>query len=244
MPTLTLTSGFAGKGDKLIVNVYIVNSPGISAMSMLPVYDKSLFELKSVKFNSNGFNGISEYVSKLVSVTNHDVSGTFLYATLIFNVISDDFVRSEITMNTNSNSFVNASEERVEFQVEPATVVHNCVDGHHVYIDVPGVKPTCTESGYTAGSYCVYCYQPEVASTEIPALGHTYVDGYCKNCGEKCPFIMGDTNADGTIDVKDIIRLMKHIAGVDIEIQGADVNGDGAIDTLDIVRLMKLIAES
>ena len=244
VPTLTLTSGFAGKGDKLIVNVYIVNSPGISAMSMLPVYDKSLFELKSVKFNSNGFNGISEYVSKLVSVTNHDVSGTFLYATLIFNVISDDFVRSEITMNTNSNSFVNASEERVEFQVEPATVVHNCVDGHHVYIDVPGVKPTCTESGYTAGSYCVYCYQPEVASTEIPALGHTYVDGYCKNCGEKCPFIMGDTNADGTIDVKDIIRLMKHIAGVDIEIQGADVNGDGAIDTLDIVRLMKLIAES
>ena len=244
VPTLTLTSGFAGKGDKLIVNVYIVNSPGISAMSMLPVYDKSLFELKSVKFNSNGFNGISEYVSKLVSVTNHDVSGTFLYATLIFNVISDDFVRSEITMNTNSNSFVNASEERVEFQIEPATVVHNCVDGHHVYIDVPGVKPTCTESGYTAGSYCVYCYQPEVASTEIPALGHTYVDGYCKNCGEKCPFIMGDTNADGTIDVKDIIRLMKHIAGVDIEIQGADVNGDGAIDTLDIVRLMKLIAES
>ncbi len=244
VPTLTLTSGFAGKGDKLIVNVYIVNSPGISAMSMLPVYDKSLFELKSVKFNSNGFNGISEYVSKLVSVTNHDVSGTFLYATLIFNVISDDFVRSEITMNTNSNSFVNASEERVEFQVEPATVVHNCVDGHHVYIDVPGVKPTCTEPGYTAGSYCVYCYQPEVASTEIPALGHTYVDGYCKNCGEKCPFIMGDTNADGTIDVKDIIRLMKYIAGVDIEIQGADVNGDGAIDTLDIVRLMKLIAES
>ena len=244
VPTLTLTSGFAGKGDKLIVNVYIVNSPGISAMSMLPVYDKSLFELKSVKFNSNGFNGISEYVSKLVSVTNHDVSGTFLYATLIFNVISDDFVRSEITMNTNSNSFVNASEERVEFQVEPATVVHNCVDGHHVYIDVPGVKPTCTEPGYTAGSYCVYCYQPEVASTEIPALGHTYVDGFCKNCGEKCPFIMGDTNADGTIDVKDIIRLMKYIAGVDIEIQGADVNGDGAIDTLDIVRLMKLIAES
>ena len=244
VPTLTLTSGFAGKGDKLIVNVYIVNSPGISAMSMLPVYDKSLFELKSVKFNSNGFNGISEYVSKLVSVTNHDMSGTFLYATLIFNVICDDFVRSEITMNTNSNSFVNASEERVEFQIEPATVVHNCVDGHHVYIDVPGVKPSCTESGYTAGSYCVYCYQPEVASTEIPALGHTYVDGYCKNCGEKCPFIMGDTNADGTIDVKDIIRLMKHIAGVDIEIQGADVNGDGAIDTLDIVRLMKLIAES
>jgi hypothetical protein len=133
-------------------------------------------------------------------------------------------------MNTNSNSFVNASEERVEFQVEPATVVHNCVDGHHVYIDVPGVKPTCTEPGYTAGSYCVYCYQPEVASTEIPALGHTYVDGYCKNCGEKCPFIMGDTNADGTIDVKDIIRLMKHIAGVDIEIQGADVNGDGVND--------------
>ena len=37
---------------------------------------------------------------------------------------------------------------------------------------------------------------------------------------------------------------MKYIAGVDIEIQGADVNGDGAIDTLDIVRLMKLIAES
>ena len=67
---------------------------------------------------------------------------------------------------------------------------------------------------------------------------------YCKNCGEKFPFIMGDTNADGTIDVKDIIRLMKYIAGVDIEIQGADVNGDGVINTLDIVRLMKMIADT
>ena len=123
-------------------------------------------------------------------------------------------------------------------------MTRQCGDEHMPAAIGEDIPATCTEAGHKAGRGCVYCGTVLAEPTDIPALGHTYVDGYCKNCGEKCPFIMGDTNADGTIDVKDIIRLMKYIAGVDIEIQGADVNGDGVIDTLDIVRLMKMIADT
>ena len=53
---------------------------------------------------------------------------------------------------------------------------------------------------------------------------------------------LGDTNADGSVDVKDLVRLMKYISGAEVTIYGSDVNGDGVTDTRDLVRLMKMIA--
>ncbi len=53
---------------------------------------------------------------------------------------------------------------------------------------------------------------------------------------------VGDINADGSVDVKDLVRLMKYISGADVTICGSDVNGDGVTDTRDLVRLMRIIA--
>ena len=54
----------------------------------------------------------------------------------------------------------------------------------------------------------------------------------------------GDINDDGTVDVRDVVRLMKIIAGINVEYDHAtcDTNGDGAVDSRDIVRLMKFIS--
>lgn len=54
----------------------------------------------------------------------------------------------------------------------------------------------------------------------------------------------GDINDDGTVDVRDVVRLMKIIAGINAEYDHAtcDTNGDGAVDSRDIVRLMKFIS--
>ena len=52
---------------------------------------------------------------------------------------------------------------------------------------------------------------------------------------------VGDINADGSVDVKDLVRLMKYISGADVTICGSDVNGDGVTDTRDLVRLMRII---
>ena len=43
--------------------------------------------------------------------------------------------------------------------------------------------PTCTESGYTAGTVCEVCNASLGGREEIPASGHTYRDGFCAVCG-------------------------------------------------------------
>ena len=48
-----------------------------------------------------------------------------------------------------------------------------------------------------------------------------------------------DINGDGSIDTKDLVRLMKDMAADSAHI---DVNGDGSYDTRDLVALMKAIA--
>lgn len=54
--------------------------------------------------------------------------------------------------------------------------------------------------------------------------------------------ICGDVNKDNNLNTKDIIRLMRYIAGEDIDIYNEDVNADGEVNSKDIVYLMKLIA--
>ncbi|SCJ98528.1 Uncharacterised protein [uncultured Eubacterium sp.] len=49
--------------------------------------------------------------------------------------------------------------------------------------------PTCTETGLTEGKHCSVCGEVLVEQKPIAALGHDYVKGVCKNCGEKEPVI-------------------------------------------------------
>ena len=53
----------------------------------------------------------------------------------------------------------------------------------------------------------------------------------------------GDANGDGVVNTMDLIRLMKYISGVEVDVaEGAgDVNGDGKVNTMDLIRLMKII---
>lgn len=241
-PTLTLSSAIVGAGQQLYVFVDIVNSPGIAAIMMTPVYDKDLLELVSVEFNRSAFSGISNWGSRIVSAMNHDVSGTFTYAVLIFNVKRDGYFRTEVSMELERGSFVDMNEMDIIFALEPATIVHSCAEGAHTFVDVPAAKPTCTQIGWDAYRGCIYCLEAEGTLHTYPALGHTFKDGACTRCGE--PGIQGDVNSDGKVDTKDLVRLMKLISGVDVVISGQDVNGDGNVDTRDLIRLMKIIAEA
>lgn len=60
--------------------------------------------------------------------------------------------------------------------------------GHTEIID-EGKAPTCTETGLTERKHCSVCGEILVAQETITALGHDYVNGVCKNCGEKEPVI-------------------------------------------------------
>ena len=55
--------------------------------------------------------------------------------------------------------------------------------------------------------------------------------------------IFGDINNDGTVNAKDLTRLMKYISGEKVEAYGVDLNGDGKENAKDLTRLMKYIAD-
>lgn len=58
------------------------------------------------------------------------------------------------------------------------------------------------------------------------------------------PYLPGDANDDGQVDVLDLVRLRKQLAGVWVELNdiSADLNGDGEVSILDLVRLRRLLA--
>ena len=53
--------------------------------------------------------------------------------------------------------------------------------GHKVVIDA-AVAPSCTEPGLTEGSHCSVCNTVIKAQETVPATGHDFENGICKNC--------------------------------------------------------------
>ena len=55
--------------------------------------------------------------------------------------------------------------------------------------------------------------------------------------------ILGDVNRDGKVNIKDYIKLQKHIlnSNIEIDINGADMNGDGKINITDALLLKKVL---
>lgn len=54
--------------------------------------------------------------------------------------------------------------------------------------------------------------------------------------------ICGDVTGDGILNSKDLARLMKFLAGENVDIIRSDVNGDGSTNSKDLTRLMKILA--
>lgn len=56
--------------------------------------------------------------------------------------------------------------------------------------------------------------------------------------------VSGDINGDGTVNNKDLTRLMKYLAGEDVAVNEAvlDINGDENVNNKDLTRLMKYLA--
>ena len=56
-------------------------------------------------------------------------------------------------------------------------------------------------------------------------------------------YLPGDANGDGDVDLLDLVRLRKSMAGSQVELNTscADLNGDGQVDGLDLLELRKLL---
>lgn len=54
----------------------------------------------------------------------------------------------------------------------------------------------------------------------------------------------GDVNHDGYLNILDLVRLKKHLAGIAVEIdEAAELDGDSVITAADLTSLRKLLIE-
>ena len=75
------------------------------------------------------------------------------------------------------------------------------------------------------------------------ALAFTGIGAVAAQAAENVP-MAGDINGDGTVNNKDLTRLMKYISGEEVEVVAVtvDPNGDGTENNKDLTRLMKFLA--
>ena len=130
---------------------------------------------------------------------------------------------------------------------------------HKVYCDAPGVCAVCgipyngelihvnnNIDEYTPYNEIYHQFECEYGHGLILER-HDFIDGVCRMCGYVEPVIQkGDSNGDGVVDGRDLLRLARYIAGsgVDINVSAADLNGDGIVDGRDVLRLAKKLAVS
>ncbi len=231
------------EGEGFYVDVTLNNPWGISVTNVKFHYDSSYVKLERI-------SALSYFI--LFSVPRGDnyatlgepyeMAGSHIpYARLEFKVINSDFIRTPIWLSYDSGDICGGNGEEIFVSVQRTMVSKPCYYGHSLVTVRERIEPTCTTDGRTAETACIMCGE-SFESEILPALGHSYVDGFCTRCDEECPVIVGDTNADGRVNTKDLVRLMKYIAGGDVNIRVPDVNGDGKVDTRDLIRLMKIIA--
>ena len=102
-----------------------------------------------------------------------------------------------------------AGEKKLTCSVCGYSEVLEIAPNGHTAEAIPGVAPTCTETGLSRGEKCSACGVVTVAQNTIPASGHSFVEGACTACGEIDP----DYNGPKTY-VLDVQTLTSFAAGV------------------------------
>lgn len=84
----------------------------------------------------------------------------------------------------------------------------------------------------------IYLYE-EGTITELPMTVEEFAAWYNA--------ISGDADGDGTVDVIDLVVLMKSILkmdGAEVSLKAGDLNEDGKVDILDVIRLVRELAKN
>lgn len=84
----------------------------------------------------------------------------------------------------------------------------------------------------------------DTAEFTVTVQSRNYEDAACTVTVRLVPYVPGDVNGDGVVTKLDLLRLQKHLAGWNVEIDAAaaDVNGDGDVTKADLLRLQKYLA--
>ena len=72
-----------------------------------------------------------------------------------------------------------------------------------------GIAPTCTATGLTDGKKCSVCTTITLSQQIIPATGHSFNGGVCKDCGISEPYGIWIVDGQGNPITDVIVKIMK-----------------------------------
>ncbi len=99
----------------------------------------------------------------------------------------DTLAEAESLMNVGESYTVYSGYALNGSNYEAATTeVKTVACTEHISVTGDAKEPTCTEDGYTAGTYCSRCGEALGGHETVPALGHNIVDGACTRCDHVC----------------------------------------------------------
>lgn len=211
------------------VTVSINNCPGIASAKLVIDYDSDL-TLNSVTYGA-GFTSGSQVPYALTSpvilnwVSLDSFSGSAVFATLNFTAPGGIATGAKhINVSFDPDDVCDVDENNVGFTVRGGAVtVVNCL---HEHTEVRNARPlSMTQTGYTGDIFCLDCGELVSAGEEV--------------------FVAGDSNADGVLDIRDLVRLKKFLSDNAVEISVfSDITGDGLIRADDYLLMCGLILET
>lgn len=167
----------------------------------------------------------AEYMAGDVYSKNADA---VLYAVWSEEVISV----KKITLSSVNTSLFEGESLKLEAQIFPDNAANKNVVWTSSDPDIASVDTEGNVTGIKAGT--------SVITVSAEDGKGSYASCYINVAGSD--WSVGDVNGDGDVNSKDLARLMKYLAGIDINALFPDVNGDGNENVKDLARLMKIIA--
>lgn len=228
VPTFEVSSAVLLPGESADINIYIRNNPGVASVKILVSYDSGLV-LDSVTYGEE-LGGVCQVPNSFSSpvtlnyITLSPVEDDVLFATLRFTVESETFLGDKpINITFDPDDICDIDENNLDFAVQNGKItVVNC---KHVNTEIRGeIHPTIAHKGYSGDTYCLDCGQLLAVGEEI--------------------FAPGDANADGLVDIRDIVRIKRYLLDNSVEIsEYADISGNGEILPNDISYTICLFLE-
>ena len=228
-------------GDTVDVEVEVSNNPGIIAISFDVEYDSS--KLKLVKAEDEKLLGTSTSVFgndlsanpyRLcwddLSDKNNEQNGVL--ATLTFEILEDATGAADINLILNQGSTFNIDFEDVEFAVSGGKVNIGTVT------TTTTTTKTTTTTTTTTTTITTTAPTTTVTTTTTPPT-------------TELTYLLGDVNADGSVDSSDASRVLAEYAKIqtggageftDIQYKAADVNKDGVVDSSDASKILAYYA--
>ena len=192
MPVISADNITAEAGATIDVPIRITGNTGVLGAKITVKYDEKL-TLTAVTpgeaFSSLVMTKPGKLTDNPVNIVWDGMEGQAtddgVIATLTFTV-PEEAGTYAIGLTYKASDIVDNDLKLVAVTMSDGSVTVSGQCDHTVVTDA-AVAATCTQPGKTAGAHCSTCGAVLQAQTEIPALGHNYVNGICTRCGAADP---------------------------------------------------------